>query len=163
MPDPRGIQCTFTLNGQTTSMLTCGSFGSVTAYSGQKEGRNNPKLAAPPDIGPIPPGTYYIVDRQSGGHFGWIRDLYAAYGWGTTDRSKWFALYSGKTGDETFVNGVKRGGFRLHPEGPMRLSEGCITVLDPKRFDALADAIRKPGAMTPIPGGGMAYGTVEVR
>ena len=45
----------------------------------------------------------------------------------------------------------------------MRLSDGCITVLDPKRFNALADAIRKHGATTPLPSGGMAYGTVEVK
>ena len=106
MPDARGVQCSYQLNGQTTSILTCPGLGSVAAYSGHNQGRNNPKFAATPDIGPIPPGTYYIVDRESGGLMGRLHDLYDAHGWGTTDRTKWFSLYNGATRDKTIIDGV---------------------------------------------------------
>lgn len=138
-------------------------FGSVAAFSGQKMGRDNSRYESKDDIGPIPEGTYYIVDRQAGGRMGWLYDLWSAYGWGTTDRTGWFALMNPETGDETLIDGVRRGHFRLHPMGPLRLSEGCITVIDPVSFGKLASFLREHGANTPIPGGGMAYGTVEVR
>lgn len=163
MADNQPIQCTYQLNNQLVSTLTCPGYGSAAAYSGHDKGRNNPQMSAISDIGPIPPGIYYIIDRRSGGRLSWFHDLYDAYGWGTTDRTQWFGLYNEKTGDDTFVGGIRRGNFRLHPEGPMRLSDGCITVVDPKSFQLLANAIRQHGAMTPIPGGGMAYGRVEVK
>lgn len=39
----------------TRDGLDCG-----TAYSGHGEGKNNPKLVAVPNVGPIPPGDYDI-------------------------------------------------------------------------------------------------------
>ncbi|WP_332443738.1 hypothetical protein [Burkholderia ubonensis] len=31
----------------------------------------------------------------------------------------------------TYINGVRRGAFRLHPVGPQRRSEGCIEPYKP--------------------------------
>lgn len=84
--------------------------------------------------------------------------------WGTTDRTKWFTLWNPRTGDITIVNGVKRKGFRLHPEGPGRLSEGCITVENAAAFDRLQRYIRNGPPLLPVPGTTLrAYGTVEVK
>ena len=83
------VRCTFILNNQKTSQLRCAGFGTMTAYSGSRWGRDNPAATSAENVGPLPSGTYYIVDRQSGGSFGWARDLWPEYGWGTTDRTKW--------------------------------------------------------------------------
>lgn len=158
------IQCTFDLNGKTTSLLNCPGIGTMVAFSGQKAGRDNPAEVSKEDIGPIPPGVYYIVDRQSGGRLGSFRDFWDAHGYGTTDRTKWFMLWNPKTGDSTIVNGVRRGNFRLHPMGPARLSEGCITVVNPIQFERLEKALRSAGPRLPVPGAGFkAYATVLVK
>lgn len=158
------VRCTFLLNNKTTSTLECSGFGLVDAYSGQKQGRDNPRDTAMSNIGPLPAGTYYLVDRQSGGMLGWARDWYDAHGWGTTDHSKWFMLWNPNGGDTTMIDGIRRGNFRLHPEGPMRLSEGCITVVSPFAFESLQRYIRSHNADLPVPGSTLrAYGTVDVR
>lgn len=157
-------RCTFTLNNKQTSILQCAGYGALPAFSGRNQGRDNPRATGLATTGPIPPGTYYIVDRQSGGHLGWLRDLFGEIGLGTTDHTRWFMLWNPKTGDSTWVGKVKRGAFRLHPIGPMRLSEGCITVLDPAAFNKLAAWLRKNGPSMPVPGTTLrAYGTVDVR
>ena len=158
------VRCTFRLNDETTSQLYCSGFGSLEAYSGQKEGRDNPRDTALLNIGPLPAGTYYLVDRESGGMFGWAHDLWSEYGWGSTDHTKWFALWNPNTGDTTMINGVKRGNFRLHPEGPIRRSEGCITVVSNPEFDRLQRFIRERQPDLSVPGSTLrAYGTVDVR
>nr|WP_244221084.1 tlde1 domain-containing protein [Paraburkholderia aromaticivorans] len=81
---------------------------------------------AVPNIGPLPKGVYYLVDRQSGGFIGPTRDLFNRHG-GSTDRRSWFTLWNPVSGDTTNIDGIKRGNFRLHPMGTLRLSEGCIT------------------------------------
>ena len=77
------VFCSFTLNRKETSQLVCSGFGQVETYSGQKIGRDNPDEVADVDVGPLPPGTspgtYYIVDRQSGGRFGGLRDFIAEH------------------------------------------------------------------------------------
>jgi Protein of unknown function (DUF2778) len=60
------VACTFQLNGKSTSLLQCSGVGNLAAFSGHDLGRDNPEAVALEDIGPIPPGRYYIVDRQSG-------------------------------------------------------------------------------------------------
>jgi hypothetical protein len=158
------VRCTFSLNGKATSSLYCSGFGSVAAYSGTSWGRDNPQATATENIGPLPAGTYYIVDRQSGGILGWARDFWSEYGYGTTDRRKWFALWNPGTGDSTMIDGIRRGNFRIHPEGPAHLSEGCITVVNPFAFDQLRRYIRSRKPDLPVPGSTLrAYGTVEVR
>lgn len=160
----RLIQCTFELNNKDTSVLACPGVGPVKAFSGQKRGRDNPSATADEDVGPIPKGTYFIVDRRSGGHLGFLYDLWGAHGYGTTDHRQWFTLWNPRSGDSTFINGVQRGHFRLHPMGPRRLSEGCITVVSPWDFDRLSKYLRSQKPDLPVPHTPFkAYGTVEVR
>ena len=94
---------------------------SYPVFSGSGEHRNNPDSIAEANAGPIPTGRYYIVDRPSGGRLGPIRDRF-------TGRDKWFALFrdDGNIDDETTVNGVRRGEFRMHPG---TISVGCVTFV----------------------------------
>lgn len=160
----RDIKCSFHLDHRQISWLRCDGIGSIAAFSGQKHGRGTPKAVDQTDIGPIPKGTYYLVDRQSGGRLGFIYDLWGEYGWGTTDQKKWFALWNPSSGDTTMINGVRRGNFRLHPMGPARLSKGCITIVHPSDFNRLERHLRSRNPDLPVPGTTLkAYGTVEVR
>ncbi|MEB6575611.1 MULTISPECIES: DUF2778 domain-containing protein [Enterobacter] len=153
----------YALNGLPSSILTVPGIGNFPAFSGQLYGRNNPTMASKQEIGPIPPGRYFIVNRQSGGRLGGLSDfaLKNIYG---TDRSKWFALYKDdwQIDDQVFVEGVRRGHFRLHPIGPRGLSEGCITLLHLSDFDYLYEALMKT-TMMPVPCTSFkAYGTITV-
>jgi hypothetical protein len=129
----------------------------ATAFSGNTGYRNQAGSAATPSNGAIPPGTYWIVDRVSGGTVGplidWLRS-----------KDEWFALYreDGAIDDETFVDGVRRGEFRMHPVGPQRLSLGCITFEYPDEFDAVRRYLTT-GPVEYIPHTGTrTYGTVTV-
>lgn len=121
------MECLFSLNGQPMSALRCGPI-TVSAFSGLGEHANRHEYACVAGSGPIPPGSYYVFDRQTGGLLSRFRELF-------NDRSTWFALYAidGKIDDETFCNRVKRGAFRLHPKGLGGISYGCVVV------DAMAD------------------------
>lgn len=157
-------RCTFVLNGQSTSLLQCSGIGAFPAFSGRDKGRDNPRATDQETVGPIPKGTYYIVDRMSGGHLGWLRDLWSEYGWGTTDHTQWFMLWNPATGDTTWVGKIKRGAFRLHPIGPLGLSEGCITLAHVEDFKQLAAFLHKRGPDLIVPGSTLkAYGTVDVK
>ena len=158
------LTCTFKLNNKTFSTLYCAGVGNFIAFSGTDAGRDNPAAVARKDIGPLPPGRYYIVDRQSGGLLGGVRDFALDHFYGT-DRTQWFALYrnDGVLSDYTVVQGVRRGNFRLHPIGPRRLSEGCITLANPRAFQVLHDRLKATTPMR-IPGfNGAVYGTVDVQ
>src|SRR5215469_16232937 len=96
------VSCVFTLNNKASSDLSCTGFGSIEAYSGKDKGRDNPGAVALEGVGPIPPGRYYIIDRQAGGRFGWARDLWAEYVYGN-DHAQWFSLWNPKTGDSTII------------------------------------------------------------
>lgn len=157
------VKCTFVLNKQTTSTLTCEGTSPVSAFSGTDQGRDNPDDTAMENVGPLPKGTYYLVDRQSGGLLGPIRDWIGAHTL-STNKNTWFMLWNPVSGDITNINGIKRGNFRLHPIGQRRLSEGCITVNSLYEFERLQKYIRSRGLTLPVPGTTMkAYGTVEVK
>lgn len=156
--------CYFLLNRREMASLNCPGIGTFPAFSGQKEGRNNPEKTNVPDIGPIVRGRYFIVERPTGGRLGPFKErlLKNVYG---TDRSTWFGLYrdDGKIDDYTFVQGVKRGNFRLHPIGPLGLSEGCITLQHSIQFNYMRDMFLKSGPTLNIPGSQLkAYGTIKV-
>ena len=151
------IECAFELNGRPMSMFKMNAL-QFPAFSGLDNHANQPRFACNPDLGPIPPGAYYIVDRQSGGRLGPLRDFFV-------DRSDWFALYAtdGKIDDETFCNGVKRGNFRLHPRGAAGISRGCITIQHQADFNIIRAHLRA-GRQINIPGSSMtAYGRVTVK
>lgn len=158
------LACTFVLNGETMSSLDCGELGCMLAFSGTGAGRNRSDAVGKAMVGPLPTGRYYIVDRQSGGRMGAIRDFFLEQFYGT-DRSSWFALYrdDGVIDDVTSIGKIQRGAFRLHPIGPRGLSEGCITLASPADFARLRAKL-KAGPLMAIPGTtGTAYGTVDVR
>ena len=151
------LECTFELNGKPLSALKCG-MDSYPAFSGLGVHVNRKPSACIGGHGPIPPGTYYIIDRQSGGLLGPLRDLFSGH-------SNWFALYAidDKVDDETFCDSVKRGNFRLHPKGPLGISQGCITIESATDFAALRNKI-KASSQIDIPGTQLkAYGTVTVK
>jgi hypothetical protein len=58
----------------------------------------------------------------------------------TFKHSEWFALWrdDGGIDDYTWIEGVKRGNFRLHPG---TLSEGCITLPHDSDFATLRNAL----------------------
>uniref|UniRef100_UPI0006ACB397 DUF2778 domain-containing protein n=1 Tax=Pseudomonas syringae TaxID=317 RepID=UPI0006ACB397 len=127
--------CTFELTGQPISLLKCSNNESYEAFSGLTGFANDPAAVNNLEQGPLPPGRYYILDRESGGRLGRIReplsDLFAR-----TDRSHWFSLYrdDGSIDDRTVVNNITRGNFRLHPIGPLvyrlkiNFSHACVLI-----------------------------------
>jgi len=110
-------------------------------FSGNKQYTNQPGCTDVPNHGAIPAGTYWIVDRPSGGlksqTITFIKDIVT-----NVDHNSWFALYrdDGTVNDRTWINGIMRGQFRLHPIGPLGLSEGCVTFF-PKRIQPSASCI----------------------
>ncbi|QIQ74895.1 DUF2778 domain-containing protein [Pseudomonas coronafaciens] len=144
--------CTFELTGQPTSLLKCSNNESYEAFSGLSGFANDPAAVGDLKQGPLPPGRYYILDRESGGRFGWAREPLSDF-FARTDRSHWFSLYrdDGSIDDATTVNNVIRGNFRLHPIGPLGLSEGCVTMISEIAFNQLSiylhnmDGDRIPG------------------
>jgi Protein of unknown function (DUF2778) len=158
------IRCTFMLNNKPMSVMHCDDIGDFPAFSGKDKVKNDPAAVAIPNVGQLPRGRYYIVDRGSGGLFTYFFDFFADIT-NRTDRRKWFALYrdDDNVDDWTFIDGVARGLFRLHPHGASNVSHGCITLADVSAFYRLRDHLLRT---TPIgiPGGkGFAYGTVEVQ
>ncbi|WP_262144388.1 DUF2778 domain-containing protein [Serratia ficaria] len=156
--------CVFYLNSQRMSTLVCRGFGSVSAFSGNGADRNRPESAAVPFDGPLPKGEYFIVDRESGGRLGWVRDAFQDTLAGT-HRAGWFGLYrnDGVIDDFTFINGVKRGHFRLHPTGRFGISEGCVTLPDVVQYYRLFKFL-KSQKMMPIPGSPLFhYGRITVK
>lgn len=154
--------CVYKLNGQQVSTLTCDG-REFAAFSGNGDDVNDPAAVAHVDSGPLPPGRYYIVDRTSGGRLGWLWDLGARLSSGT-GRHHWFALYrvDGKIDDVTYIEGVKRGQFRLHPVGSGRISKGCITLVSHGAFEELSAYLRRFDPAL-IPGTNVrSYGEIEV-
>jgi hypothetical protein len=156
--------CFFTLNNKSVSMLVCPGFASMPAFSGRTAYVDNPAATAVANAGPIPRGRYYIINRQSGGRLGWIRDWFKDHA-SRVHHDQWFALYRNDrvVSDYTFVNGVRRGNFRLHPNGRFGISEGCITLLSQTQFDQLRGYLLSQETKI-IPGTDIKYyGTVDVR
>lgn len=130
------LNCTFRLNEEPMSTFHCGSID-FSAFSGNGMHTNRRTSACVPNEGPIPPRTYYIFARQSGGLLGPLRDLFS-------DKDTWFALYAvdGKIDNETFCSKVKRGSLGLHPRGPLGISKGCTTLDSPVRNQFLRTPIK---------------------
>ena len=73
------IRCTFCLNGNQLSNLSCPGIGFFPAYSGTGTSRNDPDAVAVPSIGPLPTGLYYIVTRGTGGVVTMVSDSLALF------------------------------------------------------------------------------------
>ena len=157
------IQCTFHLNGFGLSNLSCPGIGFFPAYTGNAGGhRNNPDSVSVLNVGPLPPGRYYIVDRPQGGRLGWFRD-YVESELSGSDRDVWFGLFrdDGAIDDYTFIEEVRRGNFRLHPAGYRGVSNGCITLPSPSHYAILRTALLNTPTLV-LSGGLRAYGTIHV-
>lgn len=151
------FECTFELNGEPLSSFKVGA-STYPAFSGLEPYVNKRSAACMENLGPIPPGEYFIFDRQSGGLLGPLRDA-------LRDRSGWFALHAidGKIDDEAYCEAVKRGAFRLHPKGRLGISQGCIVIDTQADFNRLATLLKsvKP---QPVKGSDLlAYGRVRVK
>lgn len=81
-------QCTFLLNGEKMSLLNLGGL-SFHAFSGLGVHVNQRSSSCVLNQGPIPVGSYYVTDRQSGGRLGWLYDSIGGM-------DQWFALYADK-------------------------------------------------------------------
>ncbi|WP_374440835.1 DUF2778 domain-containing protein [Pseudomonas panipatensis] len=157
------IRCTFHLNGGRLSILSCPGIGFFPAYSGNAGNtRNNPEAIAMKDVGPLPPGKYYIVNRGVGGFATSARDWFLSSYTGS-DRSIWFALYRNddKIDDQTFIDDVHRGQFRLHPAGYSETSNGCITLQNISDFRSLREALLNTATFK-LSASLNAYGTIQV-
>ncbi|MFJ5852538.1 DUF2778 domain-containing protein [Enterobacter cancerogenus] len=157
------IRCTFHLNGGQLSTLSCPGIGFFPAYSGNAgENRNNPAAVATPEVGPLPPGLYYIVTRPRGGIKSHWKDLVKELESGS-NRDYWFALYRDDEhiDDITFIGKVKRGSFRLHPAGQSGISNGCITLPNHAHYTLLMHSLISSGAMMVTPQL-KALGTIQV-
>lgn len=147
----------FKLNNEPLSKLVGGAMR-FAAFSGLGNYINQRSAACIVNQGPIPPGEYYIFDRESRGRLGWFRDMFRG-------RRDWFALYAddGRIDDETWCEQVKRGQFRLHPEGPLGISQGCIVLKRQADFQVLRSVLRGQDGH-PIQGIDLlAWGKVTVR
>lgn len=154
--------CTFHLNRQKLSTFTVSPQWSWSnreqrfpAFSGTPDHRNDPESASLSDKGPIPPGTYYIVDRDCGGLLSCAWSI-------ARGRHRWFALYrdDGWVDDRTWIDGVQRGEFRLHP-GP-GTSRGCVTVANARDFDTVSDTLKQTHPLRISGVDFLAYGTLFV-
>lgn len=79
---------------------------------------------------------------------------------------QWFALcrQDGLIDDKTFVDGVQRGSFRLHPLRPdgTGVSDGCITFVSQADFERVRQSLQD-STMQPIPYSTLkAYGEINV-
>ena len=151
------IDCSFKLNDESMSSFKIGAL-SFPAYSGLDRHINKKTSACVEGLGPIPPGKYYIFDRQSGGILGPLRDI-------ITGRDEWFALYAidSKIDDEIYCDKVKRGLFRLHPKGPQGVSQGCIVINSWSHFQTIKALLEKTKTELVPETGLEAYGTVTVK
>jgi len=149
---PDLVYCTYVLNGEPLSRLVCDGV-SYDAFSGDASSYvNDVRYQDVPKRGPLPLGRYYILDRESGGTFGWIEQPLRDY-FAKTNRSEWLSLYrdDGIVDDQTSINNIQRGAFRIHPVGPRGVSEGCVTLTSKLAFEHLRLYIRNRQG-TVIPG-----------
>jgi hypothetical protein len=157
------IRCLFRLNGQGMSTLVCPGIGFFPAFSGY-EGvhRNNPDYMTTQNAGPLPTGRYYIVNRPVGGLGSKIIDTAKSI-YSRSDRDVWFGLFrdDGSIDDKTFIDGVERGLFRLHPAGRDQISEGCITLPSHCNYAILRNALMQTARFR-VTSSLTAYGTIQV-
>jgi hypothetical protein len=163
------LQGKFVVNNAPLSPLFIFGVGTFMAFSGDGIYRNRGGCTALKEKGPIPAGKYWIVDRPAGGIRSQVQ-AQAKDAWNTiilgapSNHSEWFALYrdDGKIDDHTWINGVERGNFRLHPIGGSGLSLGCITLQSRSQFQTLRQALLQTTTIPARHSGLHAYGWIEV-
>ena len=149
------------------SPLVFPGVGTFLAFSGNGAYRNRGACGRIAGHGPIPSGKYWIVDRPQGGVksklYAEALDIYNQLVHGAQfNHTDWFALWrdDGAIDDFTWIEGVKRSHFRLHPG---TLSAGCITVVHNSDFARLRSALLITPLITiPNKNSVKAYGAIEV-
>lgn len=149
------------------AVLTVYGVGTFPVLSGRQKFINNVNCSYVTDYGSIPVGDYWIVKMPSSGFANTVlRELKDLVN--HTNHDEWFGLFSVRTmSDSVFVNGVKRGQFRLHPLRPDGSGEswGCITFFKVSDFQHVRRALLRT-KMFKVPrsrNGLMAYGKVSVK
>ncbi|RDS79081.1 DUF2778 domain-containing protein [Dyella monticola] len=162
------LQGKFIIDNKPVLTLTIFGVGAFQAFSGNNIYRNRGGCTAVPDNGPIPTSRYWVVDRPMGGirsrAIAWVKDAAGSRLGPSPHRDEWFALYrdDSKIDDYTWVDGVERGNFRLHPMGGRGISLGCITLSSYSDFQTIRRAFLNTSM---IPAGNStlsAYGLIEV-
>jgi len=162
------VQGKFIVNNKAISPLNLYGVGVFPAFSGNKIYRNRGGCTGIVDNGPIPAGRYWIVDRPTGGIRTrlqtWAVDAWNAATRIPSDHAGWFALYrdDGMIDDFTWVKGVQRGQFRLHPIGGAGVSYGCITLTSQGDFQRLRRALLNTPKIQAGHSKLSAYGVIEV-
>lgn len=157
----------FIIDEGRSSLIILG-IGTFKAYSGDGIYRNKGGCTTVPDNGPLPTGIYWIVDRPTGGFRSrteaHAKDIWSGVVGRRTNHEEWFALYrdDGIIDDHTWINGVERGQFRLHPAGGRGLSKGCITLPGYADFEKIRRALLHTFTIPARNSGIRAYGTIEV-
>lgn len=161
------LQGTLILNGADYVPFNLYGVGVFMAFSGKGVYMNNAACGAIPNEGPIPPGKYWIVDRGSGGRLSRLiaksQDFYnRMYEGAEFDHDEWFALFKDDwtIDDHSWIDGVKRGLFRLHPG---RVSNGCITLVHNSDYALIRNALMQTSLIqVPCMKSLMARGWIEV-
>lgn len=161
------LQGTFILNDADYAPFNLYGVGVFMAHSGNGIYRNHAGCKAIAFNGPIPPGKYWIVERGEGGFISrkisGVKDLFNKTFHGAEfSHSEWFALYKDDFGidDGTWVDGVHRSLFRLHPG---TVSKGCITIAHNSDYAIIRNALLRTTPMqVPCMRSLMARGWVEV-
>ncbi|WP_414450874.1 DUF2778 domain-containing protein [Burkholderia sp. 22PA0099] len=162
------LQGKFVVGNAPLEPLTLFGVGTFMAFSGNSVYRNRGGCTAVLNNGPIPAGKYWIVDRPTGGirsrTEAWLKDTTNALLGKPSHRDEWFALYrdDGLIDDWTWVDGVKRGQFRLHPAGGRGASLGCVTLPSYADFSRIRQALLHTSTLPAGNSGINAYGWIEV-
>ncbi|RZF31785.1 DUF2778 domain-containing protein [Paraburkholderia sp. UYCP14C] len=158
----------FVVDNKPLLFLVVPGVGSFPAFSGDDVCRNRSGCTAVVGKGPLPAGKYWMVDRPGGG-FRSKAEAFVKVTWNSatgvaTDHSEWFGLYRDDSliDDWTWVNGVKRGNFRLHPSGGGGHSFGCMTLHSRADFHRLRRTLLQTATVSAGNSGIRAYGWIEV-
>lgn len=155
--------CRFEINNSKKSAkLICPGIGTFDAFTGMDPYTNRFECAHI-TYAPIPPGSYWIVDRP----VGLIKKLKKGVGikLKPTLKDDWFALFrvDNKIDDFTTYNSNERSLFRLHPKVGSGVSLGCITLTNKSQFDFLRAKLLNQEPMN-IPSSSIrTYGIILVR
>jgi Protein of unknown function (DUF2778) len=162
------LQGKFLVNNKFLSPLSIFGVGTFMAFSGNDIYRNRGGCTTIKNNGPIPAGRYWILDRPTGGigsqALTWLKDAWNTANGAASDHTEWFALYrdDNQIDDYTWVEGVKRGNFRLHPAGGNGVSIGCITLHSHSDFRSIRRALLRTPTIPVRNSGLRAYGSIEV-
>ncbi|AFN35236.1 DUF2778 domain-containing protein [Taylorella equigenitalis] len=155
--------CRFEINSSKKSAkLICPGIGTFEAFTG-KEPYTNRLECAHITYAPIPPGSYWIVDRPLGHYKETLK--YFGINPKPTLKDDWFALFrvDNKIDDFTTYNSNERSLFRLHPKVGRGASLGCITLTYKSEFDFLRAKLLNQEPMN-IPNTSIrTYGIILVR